>query len=210
MHPGRELAVTHRLERLRRLRMLEEQKAWKRETGFDRIEIIVEMREQHFLAGFRLEPLNSKLYNPRWPHIPEEHTLEMRVDVERLRMETVLLQLARPPQCDSSSRRLPTVNTGSEEPAPPRAETQPTERETKFPLQANVDGFLHVSCTSVDQEGTTILLRADIGVNNVETTTTTTAHAAAREKFARPSRKRQEQRMTAWGDEQSRQFDPGG
>ena len=97
---GRELAVTHRLERMRRLRMLEEQKAWKREAGFGRIENIVEMREQHSLAGFRLEPLNSKLYNPRWPHIPEEHTLEMRVDFERLRMETVLSQPTTPPQCD--------------------------------------------------------------------------------------------------------------
>ena len=34
----RELAATHRLGRMRRLRMLEEQKTWKREAGFDRIE----------------------------------------------------------------------------------------------------------------------------------------------------------------------------
>ena len=31
----RELAATHGLERLRRLRMLEELKAWKREAAFD-------------------------------------------------------------------------------------------------------------------------------------------------------------------------------
>ena len=48
----RELAAAHRQERMRRLRMLEEQKAWKQEAGFDRIEIIAEMREQHFLVDF--------------------------------------------------------------------------------------------------------------------------------------------------------------
>ena len=37
---------------MRRVRMLEEQKAWKRGAGFDRIEIIAEIRQQHFLAGF--------------------------------------------------------------------------------------------------------------------------------------------------------------
>ena len=57
----RELAATHRLEQMRRLRMLEEQKAWKRESGFDQIEIIAKMREQYFLAGFDLEPTYSKL-----------------------------------------------------------------------------------------------------------------------------------------------------
>ena len=31
----RELAATHRLGKMRRLRMLEEHKAWKREPGFD-------------------------------------------------------------------------------------------------------------------------------------------------------------------------------
>ena len=35
----RELTATHRLGQMRRLRMLEEQKAWKREAGFDCIEI---------------------------------------------------------------------------------------------------------------------------------------------------------------------------
>ena len=67
---------------MHRLQIREEQKAWKREAGYDRIETIAEMREQHFLADFHLEPFNTKLYNPRWPHTPEEHTLEMRVNVE--------------------------------------------------------------------------------------------------------------------------------
>ena len=82
----REFAATHGLGRARRLRMFEEQEAWKREAGFDRIETIAQMREQYFLAGFDSESLNTKLYNPRWLHTPEEHTLKIRVDVERLRM----------------------------------------------------------------------------------------------------------------------------
>ena len=57
----RKLAATHRLERMLRLRMLEEQKAWKREARFDRIEIIAEMHEQHFRAGFDSELFYSKL-----------------------------------------------------------------------------------------------------------------------------------------------------
>ena len=35
---------------MRRLRMLEEQEAWKREAGFDRIEIIAEMHAQRLHA----------------------------------------------------------------------------------------------------------------------------------------------------------------
>ena len=60
----RELALSHRLERMQCLRMLEEQKAWKREGGFDRIEIIAEMHAQRLHAGFDLKPLCTGLYNP--------------------------------------------------------------------------------------------------------------------------------------------------
>ena len=81
---ARELAATHRLERMRRLRMLEEQKIWKREADFDRIKITDDMDAQRFRAGFDSKLL--KLNNPRWHHITEEHTLEMRVGVERLRI----------------------------------------------------------------------------------------------------------------------------
>ena len=116
----RDLAATHRPGQVRRLWMLEEQTAWKREAGFDRNEIIAEMREQHFLAGFHSEPLYTKLYNPKWPHSPEEHKLEMDVDIERLRMKIVLSQPAPPPQCVSSPRRVPAVNTRSDEPGTPR------------------------------------------------------------------------------------------
>ena len=44
----RELAATHRLGQMRRLRMLEEQKAWKREAGFDRIDTAAKMDAQRF------------------------------------------------------------------------------------------------------------------------------------------------------------------
>ena len=58
----RQLAASHRLERMRRLRMLEEQEAWKREGGFDRIEIIPEMHAQRLYAGFDSEHLYTGLY----------------------------------------------------------------------------------------------------------------------------------------------------
>ena len=112
--------------------MLKEQKAWKREADFDRVETIAEMREQHFLAGFHSEPLYTKLYNPRWPHSPEEHKLEMEVDVERLRMKILLSQPAPPPQCHSSPRRAPAVDTGSDAPGTPQAESQSIEGNMFF------------------------------------------------------------------------------
>ena len=201
----RELAAAHRLERMRRLgMMLEEQEAWKREAGFDRIQIIAQMDAQRFRAGFDSEPLYSKLYNPRWPHTPEVHTLDMRADVERLRMKIVLSQPAPPPQCGSSPRRSPAVGTGLDEPGVPRVETQSTEREGTFPLQASLDG-----CTNLDQEDTAIWLQAHVGVDDAETTTTKD-QVASREEFARPPKKRQQRRVTAWGADQTKELDPGG
>ena len=132
----RELAVTHRLERIRRLRMLEEQEAWKREAGFDCIKIIAEMDTQRFRADFDLNSLYSKLYNPRWPHTPAEYTLEMNGDIERLRMEILPSQPVPPPQCYPSPRRSPAVGTGLDEPGLPRAETQSREGEGTFPLSS--------------------------------------------------------------------------
>ena len=64
---------------------------WKREAGFDRIEIIAGMDAQRFRTGFDSEPLYSKLYNPRWPHSPEEHKLDVDVEIERPRFEILLL-----------------------------------------------------------------------------------------------------------------------
>ena len=213
-----ELAATHRLGRMHRLRMLEEQEAWKEETAFGYIDTVAEMDVQRFRTNFVSEPFfYSSMFNPRWPHTRDEFTLE--VDVERLRIKIVLGQPELPPpQCDPSPRRLLAVDTGSEEPGTPRqspaigtgldepgvsrAETQSTEREEIVPLQAIVDGVLRFNCTSPDQEDIIILLQPNVGVDDKDKTTTCTSEqAAAREEFARPSKKRQQQRMAAWTTE---------
>ena len=90
----------------------------------------------------------------------------MSVEVEGLRLKSVLLQPTPPTQCDSTPRRLPAVDTGSDEPGVSRAKTQSTERKINFRLQASLDGVFHVSCTSLEQEGTTILLQADAGLDD--------------------------------------------
>ena len=68
---------------MRRLRMLEKQKTWKREAGFDHIEIEAEIDAHHSCTNLVLEPFCSKIFNRRWPRTPDEFTLEMRVDVDR-------------------------------------------------------------------------------------------------------------------------------
>ena len=154
----RELAATHRLRQMRRLvMMLEEQKALKREIGFDRNETAAEMDAQRFRASLVSEHFFYRtMFNPRRPHTPDEFTLEMRVEVERLRMEIILSQPAPRPQCDPSPRRLPAVDTGSEEPGTPqrspamgtgldepevsRADTS-TEKETLFLFKPVWIGF---------------------------------------------------------------------
>ena len=100
--------------------MLEKQKARKREGGFHHIDISGEIDSQRFRTNLVSESFYSKLYNPRWPHTLDEFPLEMRVDVDRLRMKIVISQPAPPLQCDPSPRRLPAVNAGSEEPGTPR------------------------------------------------------------------------------------------
>ena len=72
----RELAATHRLERMRYLRMLKEQKAWKREADFDRIEIIAEMLEQHFLAGLIRNPFVQSYTIRGGPILPRNTRLK--------------------------------------------------------------------------------------------------------------------------------------
>ena len=54
------------------------------------------------------------MFNLRRPHTPGEFTLEIKVDVERLRTKITLSQPAPRPYCDPSPRRLPAVDTGSE------------------------------------------------------------------------------------------------
>ena len=89
-----ELAATHRLGQMRRLLMHEKHEAWKREFGFDRIETAAEMDEKRSRTSTSPVP-NPFFYRnmviPRHPHTPEKFSLEMKVDVERLRMEIILL-----------------------------------------------------------------------------------------------------------------------
>ena len=90
---------------------------------------------------------------PEHPHTPEEFNLQIKVDVEGLRMEIILSQ---PPssECDPSPRRA-AVDTGLEEPGTPpqspaigtrsgpeapQAETQIMEGEIS-PFETSVDGF---------------------------------------------------------------------
>ena len=116
----RELAATHRLGQMHRLRMLE-QKAWKREAGIDYIDTTAEMDARRSRINFVSEPFFYRnIFNLRCPHTSDEFTLEMRVDVEGLKMEIVLSQPEPPLQCDASPPRLSAVDTGSEEPGMPR------------------------------------------------------------------------------------------
>ena len=92
--------------------MREEKKAWARGAGFDRIKITAEMDAQLFRTGFDSEHLYTKLYNPKWPHPPEEHKLDMHIEIKRLRLEILLSQSAPSPQDDLSSLRLSAVDTG--------------------------------------------------------------------------------------------------
>ena len=201
----RELAATHRLRQMRRLRMLKEHKPWKREAGFDNIDTVAEMDARRSRTNLVSEPFfYSKMFNPRWPHTHDKFTLEVRVDVEGLRMEFVLSQLEPPPQCDAPPRRLPTVDmwseepgtpgrlpavdTWSEEPGTPRRlpaigtgsdETgllrgESTEREGIVPLQASVGGFLRFNCTSPEQD--CILFQPDVGINDEKYQLTTVPH----------------------------------
>ena len=101
--------------------MLEEQKAWKREASFHYIDTAAEMDARGSRTNLVSKPFfYKKMFSARCPHTPDEFTLEMRVDVEGLRMENVLSQPEPSLQCDASPRRLPAVDTGSEEPETPR------------------------------------------------------------------------------------------
>ena len=146
--------------------------------------------------------------------------LKMKVDVERLRLEIINSQPA-PPQCDPlprcaavdtgseepvTPRRSPAIGTGSDEPGVLWFETS-TDKEGILLLETSVDIFLRLNCISPEQE--CILLQPDVGVDDEKETTTTTQQAAACEKFARPMKKRQRQRTTAWTTNQRQQFGRG-
>ena len=191
-----ELDATHRLGQMRRLLMHEEHKAWKREFGFDRIERAAEMDEKRSRTSTS-PVLNPFFYRniviPKHPHTPDEFTLEMKVDVEGLRMEIILLQPASS-QCDPSPRRA-AVDTGSEEPGtPPQSPAIGTGSEepgaSRVPLKTSIDGFLNPNFTSTDQE-CALLHQPDVGVDDDEKETTATSQqSAVREEFVSPTKKR--------------------
>ena len=97
--------------------MHEKNKTWKREFSFDRIETAAEMDEKRSRTSTSPVPdpfVYRNMVIPRRPHAPDEFTLEMKVDIEGLRMEIILSQSASL-QCDPSPRRA-AVDTGSEKP----------------------------------------------------------------------------------------------
>ena len=207
-----ELAATHLLRQMRRLLMHEKHKTWKREFGFDRIETAAEMDKKRSRTSTSPAPdpfFYRNMVIPRRPHSSDEFTLEMKVDVEGLRMETILLQPASS-LCDPSPRRA-AVDTGSEEPrTPPRSPAIGTGSEesgaSRAPFKTSIDGFLNPNFTSTEQE-CVLLHQPDVGVDDEKETTATSQQAAVREEFASPTEKRQQQGTTAWGTEQNKQFD---
>ena len=89
------LAATHRLGQMRSLLMHEKHKVWKREFGFDRIETAAEMNEKRSRTSTSPAPnpfFHRNMVIPIYPHTPEEFNLQMKVDVEGLRMEIILSQ----------------------------------------------------------------------------------------------------------------------
>ena len=210
--------------------MHEKHKVWKREFGFDRIETAAEMDEKRSRTSTSPVP-NPFFYRnmviPEHPHTPQEFNLQMKVDVEGLRMEIILSQ---PPssECDPSPRRA-AVDTGSEEPGTPpqlpatgtrsgpeapQVETQIMEEEIS-PFETSVDDFLCSNCTSLEQEYILIQSREDyillqvqpeVGID--DSNNATTSQVAAREESARLPIG-QQKGMTAWPTDQNRQFDRG-
>ena len=216
------LAATHRLEQMRSLLMHERHKVWKREFGYDRIETAAEMDEKRSRAS--TSPVsNPFLYRnmviPEHPHTPEEFHLQMKVDVEGLRMEIILSQSSSS-ECDTSPRRA-AVDTESEEPGTPTQspaiskgsgpEAQQAETQMHggiFSFEASMDGFLNQNFTSTEQESA-LLHQQDVGVDDNEKETTTTQQAAVRKEFVSPTKKQQQRGTTAWGTEQHKLFDRG-
>ena len=229
-------AATHRLGQMRCLLMHEKHKAWKREFGFDRIETAAEMDQKRSRTSTSLVP-NPFCYRntviPSHPHTPDEFTLEMKVDVEGLRMEIILSQPASS-QCDPSPRPA-AVDTGSEEPRTPQQSpaisTGPVEpgtppqlpaistgspgasqaatqmEEENSPFESSMDGSLNQNFTSTEQESA-FLHQQDVGVDDDEKeTTTTTKRAAVREEFVSYTEERQG--MTAWATKRHKLFDRG-
>ena len=217
------LAATHHLEQMRSLLMHERHKVWKREFGYDRIEIAAEMDEEHSRTS--TSPVsNPFLYRnmviPEHPHTPEEFHLQMKVDVQGLRMEIILSQPSSS-ECDTSPRRA-AVDTGSEEPGTPTQspaiskgsgpEAQQAETQMQrgiFSSEASTDGLLDKNVTSTKQEEPALLCQQDVGVDDGEKEATATTKPADVRKFVSPTEKQQQKRMSTWSTDESKQFDRG-
>ena len=205
------LAATHRLGQMRSLLMHERHKVWKREFGFDRIQMATDMDEKRSRMSTSPVP-NPFFYRnmviPDHPHTPEEFSLQMKVDVEGLRMEVILSQ---PPssECDTLPRRA-AVDTGSEEPGTP---PQPPaisrgsgpEDCFFFSFEANRDMFLRSNYTSPEEEYILMQVQPDEidDSKNATTSQNTTREESARLLIG------QQQRMAAWSTDRSKQFDRG-
>ena len=190
------LAATHRLGQMRRLLMHVKHKTWKREFGFDRIETAAKMDEKRSRTSTSPVPdpfFYRNMVIPRRPHSPDELTLEMKVDVEGLRMEIILSQPAST-QCGPSPQRA-AIGTGSEEPGASRA-----------PFKTSIDGFLK---SKFHKHGAGVCLsssarrRGRRRERNYCYFTT----SRVREEFASLTEERQQQGTTAWATEQNKQFD---
>ena len=144
---------------------------------------------------------------PDHPHTPEEFSLQMKVDIEGLRMEIILSQPPSP-ECDTSPRRA-VVDTGSEEPGtPPQSPAISTGSGPEgdiFSFEASRGVFLRSKCTSLEEEYILLQVQPD-GMddsNNATTSQDTTCEESARLLIG------QQQRMAAWSTDQSKQFDTG-
>ena len=219
------LAATHRLEQMRSLLMPERHKVWKKEFGYDRIEIAAEMDEERSRTSTSLVS-NPFLYRnmviPEHPHTPEEFHLQMKVDVEGLRMEIILSQPSSS-ECDLSPRhavvvtrsekletppKSPAISTGLDRPGvSPAFEADSQTDESLFPFEVSTEDLLDKNVTSTKQEEPALLHQQGVGVGDGEKETTTTEQAAAREESARPTIRRL--RTTALSTLQSKQFDRG-
>ena len=118
----------------------------------------------------------TELYYPRRSPTPIEFTLDLKVEVESLRIGVLLSQPLPPPQYDVLPLRRPAAGTGLDEPGEPHPEMKQTKQGGTFPFQADVDGFLHVNCTRIQEQGGTLSFRADVRVNPKATDTISTSH----------------------------------
>ena len=79
---------------MRRVQMLEQRATWMRKNGFDGTDIIAERHEEtltHLHADLDPEPCYTGICNPRRPLTRGEINLDLKVEVESLSMELLLL-----------------------------------------------------------------------------------------------------------------------